>query len=313
MPTPITTTNAITMNASTRSIVTHATCPVEQMLHAGRCAMLAAMDEQLIGRARAGDKASVDELVRETKDLVYGLAIRMLGSPPDAEDATQEILMKIVTHLDSFRGESAFRTWAYRVASNHLLTTRKRGAAEQRAESFEELEERLATNLAAGDPAVEDQLLVKEAKLICTSTMLACLDRDHRLAYILGEIFELPSDEGAAILEISSDAFRKRLSRARDRMTEFMGSTCGIVNEANACRCAKQAGHAVAAGYLNPKSVAFACHPRKDEGREDRVADIDRLGRAIAVFRGHPQYIAPSSLVAHVRKALDTGGSDLLQ
>ncbi len=268
------------------------------------------MDE-LIDKARAGDRTAIDELVRSTKDLVYNLAIRMLGSRADAEDATQEILLRIVTHLDSFRGESSFRTWAYRVASNHLLNTRKRGAAEQRADSFDELGERLANNLAAGDPAVEDQMLVNEAKLICPSTMLACLDRDHRLAYILGEIFELPSEEGAAILEISSDAFRKRLSRARDRMTAFMGATCGLVDESRPCRCAKQAGHAIAAGYLDPTCLSFANHPA--EPRPERVADIDRLGRAIAVFRGHPQYIAPSALVAGIKRALDTGGSDLLQ
>ena len=196
------------------------------------------VDTALVDRARGGDRDALGQLVAATKDMVFNLAIRMLGSPSDAEDATQEILIRIITHLGSFRGESAFRTWAYRVASNHLLTTRKRGA-ELRADSLDALGERLADNLAAGDPAVDDQLIVHEAKLICTSTLLACLDRDHRLAYILGEIFELAGDEGAAILDIAPDAFRKRLSRARARMDEFMAKQCGLVNPASTCRCAK--------------------------------------------------------------------------
>jgi RNA polymerase sigma factor (sigma-70 family) len=263
-------------------------------------------DAELVDRAKAGDRAALDELVRAMKDLVFNLAARMLGSAADAEDATQEILIKIVTHLASFRGDSAFRTWAYRVAANHLLTMRKRGA-ELRVESFEQLGENLDTNLAAGDPAVDDQLLVREAKLICTSMMLACLDRDHRLAYILGEIFEFASEEGAAILEISSDAFRKRLSRARERMAEFMAAQCGLVNPSNACRCAKQAGHAVAVGHLDPKRLAWG-----PLGCRQRVADIDTVARAIEVFRSNPDFVAPEAVLAGIKHVLGAGSSDLL-
>jgi RNA polymerase sigma factor (sigma-70 family) len=270
------------------------------------------IDATLIDRARGGDREALDQLVRATKDLVYNLAIRMLGSPSDAEDAAQEILIRIVTHLGSFRGDSAFRTWAYRVAANHLLTTRKRGS-ELRAESFDELAERLDGNLAAGDPPADDQLLVREAKLMCTTTMLACLDRDHRLAYILGEIFELASDEGAAILDISSDAFRKRLSRARDRMAEFMGKQCGLVNASNACRCDKQAGHYAKLGVLDGKRLQFGAVACRTEGRPERVADLDTVGRAIEVFRASPEFIAPESLVREIKRALYAGSSDLLR
>jgi RNA polymerase sigma factor (sigma-70 family) len=266
---------------------------------------------ELVSRARSGERAALDELVRATKDLVFNLALRMLGSPADAEDATQEILIKIVTHLASFRGDSAFRTWAYRVAANHLLTTRKRGA-ELRVESFERLAENLDVNLSAGDPAAEDVLVLREAKLICTSMMLACLDRDHRLAFVLGEIFEVSSDEGAAILEISSDAFRKRLSRARERMGEFMATQCGLANPSNACRCANQAGHAIAAGQLDPKRLAWNALGRRREANPDRIDDLDTVARAIEVFRSSPEFVAPESLVAGIKQALDGGSSDLL-
>ncbi len=67
----------------------------------------------------------------------------MLYHPFDAEDASQEILLKIITHLGTFRGESAFSTWMYRVAANHLLTIRKR-RAENEAMSFEEYQESLS-------------------------------------------------------------------------------------------------------------------------------------------------------------------------
>ncbi|HEX4449451.1 MAG TPA: RNA polymerase sigma factor [Kofleriaceae bacterium] len=268
-------------------------------------------DAELVDRARAGERAALDELVRATKDLVFNLAVRMLGSVADAEDATQEILIKIVTHLASFRGDSAFRTWAYRVAANHLLTTRKRGA-ELRVASFEQLGEALDANLVAGDRAVDDQLLVREAKLICTSMMLACLDRDHRLAFVLGEIFEFASDEGAAVLEISSDAFRKRLSRARERMAAFMGAQCGLADPRNACRCAKQAGHAVAAGQLDPRRLAWGPLGCRPAPKLERVADIDSVARAIEVFRSNPNFVAPEAVLAGIKQVLGAGSSDLL-
>jgi RNA polymerase sigma factor (sigma-70 family) len=270
------------------------------------------LDADLIARARAGERAAVDAVVRETSDLVHRLALRMLGNPSDAEDATQEILVKIVRHLESFRGESAFRTWAYRVASNHLLTAKKRGA-ELRVENFEDMAERLDANLAAGDPAADDQILVREAKSICTSMMLACLDREHRLAYILGEIFEFSSEEAAAILEISSDAYRKRLSRARVTMTEFTSKSCGLVDAANKCRCARQAGHAVAAGYLDPARLSWGKLACRTEARPDRLDDLDRLSRTVAIFRNAPDYVAPAAIGAAVRDALDAGVSDLLR
>src|SRR5450432_3520930 len=202
--------------------------------------------EVLVERARKGDRVALDLLIRDMKDLVYNLAARMLGDPIEAEDATQEILIRCVTALDSFRGESAFRTWVYRVASNHLLNTRTKLARH----TFEELSERLAAGVASPVPTVDDALVLEEAMLICTSMMLQCLDRDHRLAFILGEVLDLPSEEAAAALEIEPDAFRKRLSRARTRMDEFTRHNCGIANPTNACRCGKQIGNAIAAGKI---------------------------------------------------------------
>jgi RNA polymerase sigma factor (sigma-70 family) len=266
----------------------------------------------LIDRARAGDRAAQDELVRETKDTVYNLAVRMLGNPADAEDAAQEILLKLVTRLESFRGESAFRTWAYRVAANHLLTTRKR-AAEARAESFEALADLLDEHLAEGDPPAEQQILINQAKLICTSTMLTCLDRDHRIAYILGEILELPGEEAAAVISVSGETYRKRLSRARARMESFMASTCGLVDQNQPCRCSKQAARAVRVGAIDPARLDWACHPARAPASQARVDHVARISQAAAVFRSHPSYIAPDAMVARIRQELDASTSDLLQ
>ncbi len=81
--------------------------------------------------------------------------------------------------------------------------------------------------------------------------MLACLDREQRLAFILGDIFDLTGEEGGRVLGIEPAAFRKRLSRARGRMRTFMERTCGLVSEEAGCRCALQIGRSVHSGLLD--------------------------------------------------------------
>jgi hypothetical protein len=77
-------------------------------------------DRELIARANAGEAGALEALVRRHQAYVFNIAVRMLYCPQDAEDATQEILIKVVTKLSTFEGRSRFRTWLYRIATNHL-------------------------------------------------------------------------------------------------------------------------------------------------------------------------------------------------
>jgi RNA polymerase sigma factor (sigma-70 family) len=261
-------------------------------------------ESELVEQARSGDRKALEALVKLSKDLVYNLAVRMLGNPADAEDVSQAILIRVVTGLASFRGDSAFRTWVYKIASNHLLTARTQRAG-SKEQTFEGLEEILAPAIEADLPALEDQVLVTQARVTCTTAMLMSLDRDHRLAYVLGEVLELSSDEGATVLDIAPEAFRKRLSRARDRMAEFTQRGCGLVNEKAPCRCAKQAACFAKAGYLKRETAAWANHPvRQPQLKAQPLEGHGELERVAAVFRSHPEYAAPDSLVAGLKAVL---------
>lgn len=261
--------------------------------------------EALAARSLQGETDAVDSLVRALKDDIYNLCMRMLGHPQDAEDATQEILVKIVTRLDSFRGDSGLRTWAWSVASNHLLSV-KRSRREVEGLSFETMEHMLAGGIAAAlppPPGADVPLLEEEVKIGCTSTMLACLDREHRLALILGDIFDLTSIEAGEVLGIDPAAFRKRLSRARQRMRTFMEASCGLVSEQAACRCNRQIGPSMRTGILNREHLLFAVHPVRSDTRVRRQYDaIESVHGSTEVFLSHPSYVAPESLVTRLRK-----------
>src|SRR2546425_12077516 len=93
-------------------------------------------DRALVERAAAGERQALEDLVRRHQAWIYNIAIRMLAHPQDAEDATQEILIKTLTRLSSFEGRSSFRTWLYRIVVNHVLNA-KRGRAEPVTTGFE--------------------------------------------------------------------------------------------------------------------------------------------------------------------------------
>ncbi len=82
-------------------------------------------ESELIDQAVNGDKKVLESLLLSVQDMIYNLSLRMLGSPQDAEDAVQEIMIKIITQLSTFRKESTFSTWAYRVATNYLINCKK--------------------------------------------------------------------------------------------------------------------------------------------------------------------------------------------
>ena len=142
----------------------------------------------VVAAAVGGDQRALEQLLRAVAVDVRRLAQRMLWHPQDAEDATQEILVKVATRLSTFRGDARVTTWVHRIAVNHLLTMR-RGRAEDPALTFTDFGDDLARDLdAAYDPrGVDDELLAQEVMVGCTQGMLLCLDREHRVAYVLGE------------------------------------------------------------------------------------------------------------------------------
>lgn len=273
--------------------------------------MIPALDG-LAARAAEGDRRALEEFVARATGDVYNLSLRMLGHPADAEDATQEILVKVITRLGTFRGESSVRTWVWRIASNHLLSTR-RGRHEPPL-SFDALETRIAEGLADDRPSAappDAALLEEEVRLGCTQAMLLCLNREERLAYLLSEVFELTGDEAAAVLEVQPVALRKRLSRARAALRSFVQSTCGLVSPEAACRCQRQVGPCMRRGLLDPAHLVYAVHPvraQRDPGLWRYYEAIGEVDRAVALFRSHPDYAAPESLARGVRAAIEIAG-----
>ncbi len=270
-----------------------------------------ARDRELVEAARAGSPEALEDLVRRHQAFLHNLALRMLYAPQDAEDATQEILVKAVTMLSSFEGRSRFRTWLYRIAVHHLLDmqrTRREGRLtfEAFARGLDEAPEEELPDRS--QVPVDVKLLVEEARVGCTMAMLLCLDREQRLVYALGEILGASDAVGAEVMEIGRDAFRQKLSRARKNLHGFMNEKCGLVNAANPCRCEKKTRAFMRAGYVDPSNLLFArerMRQVKEVAIRTRPALAGYDGLCAEIHREQP-FLEPRDVAARVRQLVET-------
>jgi RNA polymerase sigma factor (sigma-70 family) len=258
----------------------------------------------LVLKALNGDKHALNDVVKSIDKLVYNLSIKMLWDIEDAKDASQEILIKVITNLSSFKGESVFSTWVYRIATNYLLTHLSKSIKTQTM-SFDTLSEDLSVGILANngfnENIGEQNLLVQEIKIGCTNGMLQCLDNDSRATYILGDILGFNSIEGSNIQNISPEAFRKRLSRAREQLFSFMQTNCGIAQPKNNCRCNKQIGHCISANKINPNKLLFATN-----GEDVRLLEsINRADDTVKLFQTNPEYEMPEEIASELKLILE--------
>lgn len=241
--------------------------------------------EDLARRAIDGDREALDLVARQLQGDIYGLALRMLWNKEDAEDATQEILVRVVTRLSRFDFRSRLKTWAYRVAVNHILDVKK-SAIERLHLNFEQF----AGNLAAGIEPVsaddaEHSVLIDDVKVGCSLAMLQCLDRPHRLAYVLGEIMELSGPEAADVLEIAPALFRKRLQHAREAVLNFTRSHCGLVSDAAPCRCHRRVTRDAIAGLTDAQPLPFGRRATSFTEARAMVRRVEEARWAMEVHR----------------------------
>lgn len=251
-------------------------------------------DIDLVKFSLLGNKSALEQLVLRHQPFIYNIAWKMVLSPMDAEDITQDILIKVITNLSKFEGKSEFRTWLYRIVVNHILNFKK-CQLENIVNDFDNYFEGLV-QMPDADLS-EDELLqyeetIRDVSISCTSGMLLCLDREQRMLIVLGDIFSIDHKLGAEIFNISTDNYRQRLTRARKELYNWMNNKCGLINRDNPCRCPKKTKSFIAQGYVNPDSLVFNANYDKKMSDiltinySEKCETIDELHRQI--FRESP-------------------------
>lgn len=268
--------------------------------------------KELVKCAKEGDRDALESLVKLISDRIYRFALKMLYQTTDAEDATQEILIKIITKLDSFREESTFSTWALTIAANHIKN--RRANQKERWYTFERCEDAILKEIpdqsTLNHPKAEQELIVEEMRISCMHALLQCLDRDHRMVYILGVAMGMSGPEGAEILEISPAAFRKRLSRARESLRNFFVVNCDLFDRKNPCNCRNQAVSAIKRGIVKTSELRFAGRSLSKKvvlDVEKHLVSLDHMAREVALMKINQDYKAPELFIQGIRQVLEAG------
>jgi RNA polymerase sigma-70 factor (ECF subfamily) len=170
-------------------------------------------DEQLVRKSQEDDERAFGELVSRYESKVYSLALKMLRNPEDAEDVLQDTFLRAYRGIKSFKGNSTFSTWIYRITANSaLMRLRKRQLP---TVSIDDADEREAPiNIADWAPGPVEQMLNQETQAAMTEAIEA-LPPEFRQVFVLRDIEELSNAEVAEILDLSVAAVKSRLHRAR--------------------------------------------------------------------------------------------------
>jgi RNA polymerase sigma-70 factor (ECF subfamily) len=181
---------------------------------------LSLRDRELAARAAGGDAGAFAALVLEHSNLVYRVALRMLGAG-DAQDACQDVWVKVWQSINGFRGDSAFSTWLYRITINTCLNARERALRRETLELREELPYLPAPSGGEHDP--EATTLSRERK----DELVAALQRiraEHRAALVLRHLEGLSYREISDILEVPEGTAKGWVSRGRAAMLVLLAN-----------------------------------------------------------------------------------------
>ena len=190
-------------------------------------------ERELIGRMQAGDASAVADLSSEYGSRIHQLAFRYMKNWEDAEEVTQDVLLKVFRKIDAFRGDAALSSWIYRITFNTAMSRLRTGRAGRAAE--QQTRHESATEELAGmppqDPAdwsslADDHVMRREMREQLLSA-LTTLPEVYRTPVLLRDIQGLSTEEASRILHVKPQTLKSRLHRGRlilrQALAEFAG------------------------------------------------------------------------------------------
>lgn len=214
-----------------------------------------------------------DQLYRDNQPKVYRLALSLAGNAHDAEDITQDAFFRAFRSFDTFRNESSFFTWIYRIAlnvSNDHLRQRTKLPIHTLTEDLGYSLEDIVDPDPANNP--ETELLAFQARLRCLHAMTECLPLDQRKVFCLAITLGLPHKTVADILDCSVGSVKTTLHRARKRWFGFMENKCQLIRKSNPCNCRQFVRFGLSQGWISKEVTINPRSPVISQAREDILA-----------------------------------------
>lgn len=206
-------------------------------------------------------KEEFDLLYRENYVKVYNLALGLTGNSDEAEEITQEAFFRALKSYDTFRHDSSFFTWIYRItlnASNSYMKKKKNSPTQYLDEAVEKLglqiEDVIDTNPESNP---ETLYLAKETRFKCLHSITECLTGEQRKIFCMAVTLGLPQKMVAEILECSLSKVKTTLYRAKQKWFGYMNDRCSLIKKDNPCNCAQWVRCAVEQGWITKDMTAI--------------------------------------------------------
>jgi RNA polymerase sigma-70 factor (ECF subfamily) len=213
-----------------------------------------------------------ERLYQENQPKVYRLALSLTGNAHDAEDITQEAFFRAFRSYDTFRKDSSFFTWIYRITvnvSNDYLKQKTKMPIETLTEDMGfSLEEIIDPN-PANNP--ETELLGHQARIKCLHAMTECLPLEQRKVFCLAITMGLPHKIVAEILECSVGSVKITLHRAKKRWNGYMENRCQFIKKSNPCNCKQFVRFGLSKGWFTKDASITPCPPASIQAREEII------------------------------------------
>ena len=252
-------------------------------------------ENQLVSQSLAGNRKALNQLLEEHNVFIYNIAIKMTGNVERAKDITQDVLIKLTTNLAKYDpAKGTFRAWLYRIVY-HFILDQKKSKSETNIQSFSQFFQMIG-DVEDEDAQFADEqeevVFTQEVKIKCTTGMLLCLSREQRFLYVIGDLFQIDHNLGAEIFGITPASYRKRLSRIRQELYQWMNNKCGLVNKDNPCRCAKKTKGFIKRGVVDPNHLVWN-QPHKyriEDFSSRRLTDLQLSSDAVytQLYQEHP-------------------------
>jgi len=216
-----------------------------------------------------------DQLYRDNQAKVYRLAMGLAGNVHDAEDITQEAFYRAFRSYHTFREESSFFTWIYRITlnvANDYLKHRTKLPIYTLTEDLGFAIDEVIDPNPSNNP--ETELLARQVRIKCLHCMTECLPIKQRRVFCLAVTMDLPHKQVADILECSTGSVKTTLHRAKKRWFGYMEDKCQFINKSNPCKCKQFVRFGLKRGWLS-----------KDVLSNSHTADVAQLKEEIIQLR----------------------------
>ncbi len=218
------------------------------------------------------NKEVFNQLYLDNQPKVYRLALSLAGNAHDAEDITQEVFFRAFRAYDSFRNDSSFFTWIYRialnVASDHMKHRTKLPIYALTEDHGFALEDIVDPNPASNP---ENELLADQARVKCLHCLTECMPPDQRKVFCLAVIIGLPHKQVSEILDISIPSAKTTLHRAKKRWSGYMENRCQFIKKTNPCTCSQWVRFGLKQGWVSKDVRTNPLPPLTVETRKDML------------------------------------------